>query len=319
MSTSVTFKNPASIHTFIDQFNFHFTRLDDQYAKLNKPVPELITNLLKEIYRFIHDPNYNQYHLDHEPNKDILSFYGSTGDNKLQWMEIKEDKGNHDTYYLISKKGIDPIYIHTYVKNSSLQYDVSSGDKDIPSSMVDILKLFSSLLHGINDQEICRPTEPPVSRVHKTLYHDILFLTDKAYQLDMTHADYLDELFDIYHKAIGYLKNNIGRVQYVEYKDDEGDLESVAMQDIDRNVYIKLGVDIPAFIVAYQNVHFRYTGKELRCLRCSIRHEESVLSKMIIANEHISFDKDENQTPAIVKAYIDSLTKALPYIWTNII
>ena len=159
MSTSSRFKNPASIHTFIDQFNFHFTHLDDQYAKLNKPVPVLITDLLKEIYKFIHDPNYNQYHLDHEPNKDILSFYGSTGDNKLQWMEIKEDKGNHDTYYILSKKGIEPIYIHTYVKNSSLQYDVSSGDKDIPSSMVDILKLFSSLLHGINDQEVCRTTD----------------------------------------------------------------------------------------------------------------------------------------------------------------
>ena len=317
MSTSVTFKNPASIHTFIDQFNFHFTRLDDQYAKLNKPVPELITNLLKEIYRFIHDPNYNQYHLDHEPNKDILSFYGSTGDNKLQWMEIKEDKGNHDTYYLISKKGIDPIYIHTYVKNSSLQYDVSSGDKDIPSSMVDILKLFSSLLHGINDQEICRPTEPPVSRVHKTLYRDILLLTDKAYQLDMTHADYLDELFDIYRKAIDHFKNHVGRIRYVGDKDDEGCLESIAMHDID--VYLKLGIKTPSFIVAYQNIHFRYTSKELRCLRCSIRHEESVLSKMIIANEHISFDKDENQTPTIMKAYIDSLKKAFPYIWTNII
>ena len=317
MSTSIRFKNPASIHTFIDQFNFHFTRLDDQYAKLNKPVPELITNLLKEIYRFIHDPNYNQYHLDHEPKKDILSFYGSTGDNKLQWMEIKEDKGNHDTYYLLSKKGIDPIYIHTYVKNSSLQYDISSGDKDIPSSMVDILKLFSSLLHGINDQEICRPTEPPVSRVHKALYQDILFLTDKAYQLDMTHADYLDELFDIYHKAIGYLKNNIGRVQYVEYKDDDGDLESVAMQDID--VYLKLGIKTPSFIVAYQNIHFRYTGNELQYRKSFIRDGEAVLSKMIIANEHLSFDKDENQTPSIMKAYIDSLTKAFPYIWTNII
>jgi len=319
MSTSVTFKNPVSIYTFIDQFNFYFTNLCDQYTKLDKPVPELITDFIGEIYRFIHDPNHNQYHFDQEPGKDILTFYGSMDDNKFQWMEIKEDKRTHDTYYILSKKGVDPIYIHTYVKDSNFQYEVGSGDKDIPLCMVDILKIFSDLLHGIRDQEICRQTEPPVSRAHKALYQDILFLTDKAYQLDMTHADYLDELFDIYRKAIGYLKNNIGRVQYVEYKDVEGVLESIAMQDVDRNVYIKLGINIPAFIVAYQNVHFRYTGKELRCLRCSIRHEESVLSKMIIANEHISFDKEDDQTPVIMKAYIDSLTKALPYIWTNII
>lgn len=319
MSTSVIFKNPVSIHTFIDQFNFYFTHLDDQYAKLSKPTLELITEFQREVYRFLHDPNRNQYHLDHEPGKDILTFYGYGPNDKLQWTEIKEDKGKHDTYYILSKKGVDPIYIHTYVKDSNLQYEVGSGDANIPSSMVDIFKLFSNLLHGINDQEVCRTTEPPVSRVHKALYQDILFLTDRAYRLNLTHADYVDKVFDTYQKTIDYLKNNIGRVQYVEYKDDEGGLESVAMQDIDRNVYIKLGVNIPAFIVAYQNVHFRYTGKELRCLRCSIRHEESVLSKMIIANEHISFDKDENQTPAIMKAYIDSLKKAFPYIRTNII
>lgn len=315
MSTSSRFKNPASIHTFIDQFNFHFTHLDDQYAKLNKPVPVLITDLLGEIYKFIHDPNYNQYHLDHEPNKDILSFYGSTGDNKLQWMEIKEDKGNHDTYYLISKKGIDPIYIHTYIKNSSLQYDVSSGDKDIPSSMVDILKLFSALLHGIDDQEICRPTEPPISRVHKALYQDILFLTDKAYQLDMTHADYLDKLFDTYQKTIDYLKKHISSIRYTMYRDDE----SIVMHDINRNTYLKLNTKTPSFIVAYQNIYFEYTGDELRCDECFIRGGGSVLSKIAMNNEDILLDKEEGQTPSIMKAYIDSLMKAFPYIWTNII
>lgn len=315
MSTSSRFKNPASIHTFIDQFNFHFTHLDDQYAKLNKPVPVLITDLLGEIYKFIHDPNYNQYHLDHEPNKDILSFYGSTGDNKLQWMEIKEDKGNHDTYYLLSKKGIDPIYIHTYVKNSSLQYDVSSGDKDIPSSMVDILKLFSSLLHGINDQEVCRPTEPPVSRVHKALYQDILFLTDKAYQLDMTHADYLDKLFDTYQKTIDYLKKHISSIRYTMHRDDE----SIVMHDINRNTYLKLNTKTPSFIVAYQNIYFEYTGDELRCDECFIRGGGSVLSKVSVDNKDILLDKEEGQTPSIMKAYIDSFKKAFPYIWTNII
>ena len=43
MFTSVTFKNPVPIYTFIDQFNFYFTHLDDQYAKLSKPTLELIT------------------------------------------------------------------------------------------------------------------------------------------------------------------------------------------------------------------------------------------------------------------------------------
>ena len=293
MSTSSRFKNPVSIHTFIDQFNFHFTHLDDQYAKLNKSVPVLITDLLREIYKFIHDPNHNQYHLDHEPNKDILSFYGSTGDNKLQWMEIKEDKGNHDTYYLLSKKGIDPIYIHTYVKNSNLQYDVGSGDKDIPSSMVDILKLFSDLLHGIRDQEICRQTEPPVSRVHKELYRDILSLTDKAYQLDLTHADYLDKLFDTYQKTIDYLKKHISSIRYTMHKDDE----SIAMHDINRNTYLKLNTKTPSFIVAYQNIYFEYTGDELRCDECFIRGGGSVLSKIAMNNEDILLDKEEGQTP----------------------
>ena len=315
MSTSIRFKNPASIHTFIDQFNFHFTRLDDQYAKLNKPVPELITNLLKEIYLLIHDPNYTQYRISQEPGKEILTFYGSTGDNKLQWTEIKEDKENHDTYYIISKKGIDPIHIHTYVKNSNLQYDVGSGDKDIPSSMVDILKLFSDLLHGMNDQEIYRQTEQPVSRVHKALYQDILFLTDRAYRLNLTHADYLDKLFDTYQKTIDYLKKHISSIRYTMYRDDE----SIVMHDINRNTYLKLNTKTPSFIVAYQNIYFEYTGDELRCDECFIRGGGSVLSKIAMNNEDILLDKEEGQTPSIMKAYIDSLTKAFPYIWTNII
>ena len=319
MSTSSTFKNPVPIYTFKDQFNFHFTHLDDQYAKLNKPVPVLITDLLGEIYKFIHDPNYNQYQLDHEPNKDILTFYGSTGDNKLQWMEIKEGKGNHDTYYLLSKKGIDPIYIHTYVKNSSLQYDVSSGDKDIPSAMVSILKLFSDLLHGMNDQEIYRQTEQPVSRVHKALYQDILFLTDRAYRLNLTHADYQDKLFDTYQKTIDYLKKHISSIRYTMHRDDEGCLESIAMHDISRNSYLKLNPKTPSFIVAYQNIYFEYTGDELRCDECFIRGGGSVLSKVSMDNKDILLDKEEGQIPSIMKAYIDSLTKAFPYIWTNII
>ena len=171
----------------------------------------------------------------------------------------------------------------------------------------------------MNDQEIYRQTEQPVSRVHKALYQDILFLTDRAYRLNLTHADYLDKVFDIYRKAIGYLKNNIGRVQYAEYKDDEGELESVAMQDIDRNVYIKLNTKTPSFILAYQNIYFEYTGDELRCDECFIRGGGSILSKISMNNEDILLDKEEGQTPSIMKAYIDSLTKAFPYIWTNII
>jgi len=319
MSTSVTFKNPVSIYTFIDQFNFYFTNLCDQYTKLDKPVPELITDFIGEIYRFIHDPNHNQYHFDQEPGKDILTFYGSMDDNKFQWMEIKEDKRAHDTYYILSKKGVDPIYIHTYVKDSNFQYEVGSGDKDIPLCMVDILKIFSDLLHGIRDQEICRQTEPPVSRVHKALYRDILLLTDKAYQIDQTHADYLDMLFDTYQKSVEYLKNHTGRIYCAEYKDDEGCLESIVMHDIDRNVYLKLGIKTPSFILAYQNIHFIYTGNELQYRKSFIRDGETVLSKIVVDNEHLLFDKEEGEVPVIMKAYIDSLTKAFPYIWTNII
>lgn len=319
MSTSVTFKNPVSIHTFIDQFNFYFTHLDDQYAKLSKPTLELITEFQREVYRFLHDPNRNQYHLDHEPGKDILTFYGYGPNDKLQWTEIKEDKGKHDTYYILSKKGVDPIYIHTYVKDSNLQYEVGSGDANIPSSMVDIFKLFSNLLHGMNDQEIYRQTEQPVSRVHKALYQDILFLTDRAYRLNLTHADYVDKVFDTYQKTIDYLKKHISSIRYTMHRDDEGCLESIAMHDISRNTYLKLNTKTPSFIVAYQNIYFEYTGDELRCHECFIRGGGSVLSKVSMDNKDILLDKEEGQTPFIVKAYIDSLTKAFPYIWTNII
>lgn len=321
MSTSVTFKNPVTIYTIIDQFNLYFTNLCGQYTKLDKPVPELITDFLGEIHRFIHDPNHNQYRIDHEPGKDILTFYGSMGDNKFQWMEIKENKRTLDTYYILSKKGVDPIYIHTYIKDSNFQYEIISGDKDIPLYMVDVLKLFSDLLHGINDQEICRQTDPPVSRVYKTLYHDILLLTDKAYQLNLTHTDYLDELFDTYQKTIDHFKNQVGRIRYVGDKDDEGCLESIVMHDID--VYLKLGIKTPSFIVAYQNIHFIYTGNELQYRKSFIRGGEAALSKMVVDNEHLAFDiksdKEEGETPVIMKVYIDSLTKAFPYIWTNII
>lgn len=315
MSTSSTFKNPVPIYTFKDQFNFYFANLHDQYTKLNKPAPDIITNLQGEISRFLHDPNYSQYHLDHEPSKDILTFYGHGPNDKLQWTEIKEDKGNHDTYYILSKKGVDPIYIHTYVKDSNLQYEVGSGDANIPSSMVDIFKSFSYLLHGMHDQEICRQTGVPVSRVYKTLYRDILLLTDRAYQIDLTHADYLDKLFDTYQKTIDYLKKHISSIRYTMYRDDE----SIVMHDINRNTYLKLNTKTPSFIVAYQNIYFEYTGDELRCDECFIRGGGSVLSKIAMNNEDILLDKEEGQTPSIMKAYIDSLTKAFPYIWTNII
>lgn len=185
--------------------------------------------------------------------------------------------------------------------------------------MVDIFKLFSNLLHGMNDQEIYRQTEQPVSRVHKALYQDILFLTDRAYRLNLTHADYLDKVFDTYQKTIDYLKKHISSIRYTMHRDDEGCLESIAMHDISRNTYLKLNTKTPSFIVAYQNIHFIYTGNELRCDECFIRGGGSVLSKVSMDNKDILLDKEEGQIPSIMKAYIDSLTKAFPYIWTNII